>query len=81
MVRYRFNELLAERRFQLGRRVSLDEVAEATGVRRNTLSRVANQQANLTMDTAEKICRYFGVGIGDLAELVPEDEAASKQGR
>ena len=74
MVRYRFNELLAERRFRLGRRISMAEVAEATGVRRATLSKMANQRANVTVDTLERVCRYFGVAIGDLAELVPDDE-------
>ena len=78
MVRYRFNELLAERRFRLGRRVTMAEVAEATGVRLGTLSKMANQRANVTADTMEKVCRYFGVAIGDLAEFVPDDERESK---
>ena len=69
MVRYRFNELMAERRFRLGRRISMAEVAEATGVRQATLSKMANQRANATVDTLEKVCRYFGVAIGDLVEL------------
>ena len=80
-VRYRFSELLAEQRFRLGQRVTMAEVAKATGVRRGTLSKMANQRANVTVDTLERVCRYFGASIGDLVEFVPDDEKAGKQGR
>ena len=83
MVRYRLAELLAEHSFQLGRRVTLAEVSDATDVRRSTLSRIVSQEANVTVDTLEKLCRYFGVGVGALVEF-PEkgpNPARKKPGR
>ena len=81
MVRYRLTELIAERRFRLGRRVTLAEVAAGTGVLQSTLSRMANQRANVTVDTLEKVCRYFGVGVGDLVEFPDQGAKSAKMNK
>jgi len=43
MIRFKLKELIAEKQFQDGRRITLDEVVSATGIHRTTLSKVANQ--------------------------------------
>ncbi|EIT68412.1 hypothetical protein WQQ_36070 [Hydrocarboniphaga effusa AP103] len=53
--------------------VQLKEIAEATGVHRVTLSKLANnKEYNVGVDTIEKLCAYFQCGIGEIAEYVPE---------
>ena len=79
MIRYRIPELLAEIRFEEGRRVTLTELAEATNISRVTLSKMVNQRGyNTQTDHLDRLCRYFGCRLSDLAEYVPDDDL--KQG-
>lgn len=71
MLRIRLKELIAEREFQKGRRITLEEVAKATNIHRTTLSKVANQKGyNTTTEVLDKLCEYFNVQIGELAEYI-----------
>jgi len=74
MIRFKFKELLAEKSFQEGRRVTLDEVSKETGIHRTTLSRLSNVKGyNVTTDVLDKLCAFFGVKISDVAVYL-EDE-------
>lgn len=74
MIRFRLAELLAEKGFREGRRVEIGEVADATGIHRSTLSRILNVRgANLTAANMDRLCRFFGCALSDLAEYVPDD--------
>lgn len=42
MIRFRLKELIAEKEFQEGRNITLEEVAREAGVHRTTLSRISN---------------------------------------
>ncbi|GAB6043483.1 helix-turn-helix domain-containing protein [Endothiovibrio diazotrophicus] len=80
MIRFRLKELVADREFREGRRVTLDEVAQATGIGRNTLTRIAgNRGHSTTTDTLDKLCDYFGCRIEQLVEHVPRSERSSEQ--
>lgn len=73
MIRYRLKELLAEKEFQERRRITYEEIARETGIHRTTLSKVANQVGyNTTTDVLDKLCKYLGVQVGDLAEYFEE---------
>lgn len=73
MIRFRLKELVAEREFTEGRRVTLEEIAEATGIHRTTLSKIAGRKGyNTTTDNIDKLCRYFGCPVGSLMEFVDE---------
>ncbi len=75
MIRYRIQELLAEKQFRDGRRVTLMELSEATGISRVTLSKIINQRGYSTLtDHLNRLCRYFNCRIEDLAEYVPDKE-------
>ena len=75
MIRYRIQELLAEKQFRDGRRVTLMELSEATGISRVTLSKMVNQRGYSTLtDHLDRLCRYFNCRIEDLAEYVPDEE-------
>lgn len=79
MIRFRLKELMADKGFEENRRVTLDEVAKATGVHRTTLSKIANQRGyNTTTEILDKLCEFFEVEVGEVAQYVEEgDEDAS----
>lgn len=75
MLRFRLKELIADKQFKEDRRVTLDEIAGATGIHRTTLSKVANQRGyNASTDIIDKLCTYFDVEVGDLVVRVKEGE-------
>ncbi len=78
MIRYRIQELLAEKQFREGRRVTLLELAEATGISRVTLSKMVNQRGYGTLtDHLNKLCSYFQCRIEQLAEYVPDENISN----
>lgn len=73
MLRFRLKELISDKQFNEGRRVTLGEVSEATGIHRATLSKIANHQGyNATADVIDRLCTYFEVPIQDLVTHVPD---------
>lgn len=71
MIRFRLKELIVDKEFKENRRVSMDEISSATGVHRTTLSRIANQRGyNATTDVLDKLCAFFQVPLGQVAEYV-----------
>lgn len=74
VLRFKLKEMLAEKSFQEGRRITMVEVAEKTGISRITLSKMANQKGYSTVtDNLDKLCTYFGCGLGEIAEYIPEE--------
>lgn len=75
MIRYKLAELVAKREYELGRRISLQEIAEATGINRSTISRMQNPAGhNMTTANLDLLCEYFGCAIQDLIEHVPNNK-------
>lgn len=73
MIRFLINELLSEKQFKEGRRITLIEVSEATGINRMTLSKMINHKGYSTVtDNLDKLCFYFDCKIEDLVEHIPE---------
>ena len=82
MIRFRLRECLAELSFRRGQRVTLESVAESTGIHRATLSKIASQRGcNTTTDNLDKLCRFFACSLADLAEYVSDETVteATKQ--
>jgi len=78
MLRFRLKELLAEKQFNEGHAVTLIAVAEATGIHRMTLSKLANHKGyNPSADVLDKLCTYFKCRIEDLVVHLPDDPPAS----
>ena len=64
---------MADLAFKTNKRVTMDLVAEGTGVHRATLSKIASQRhCNTTTDNLDALCRFFGCSLGELAEYVPD---------
>jgi putative transcriptional regulator len=72
-IRFKLKERIADVEFMERRVVQLKEIAEATGIHRVTLSKIANNKRyNVGVDTIEKLCAYFHCGVGDILEYVPD---------
>lgn len=72
MLRFKLKERIADREFKEGRRISLIEIAESTGIGRITLSRMLNRGTHVRSDTLDRLCSYFGCRIEELVEHLPE---------
>lgn len=74
MIRFTLKELITEKAFKEGRRINLQEVADATGIHRTTLSKLQNPTGhNTSTDNLDKLCKYFDCEVGDIACYVPDD--------
>ena len=73
MLRFRLNELIADKEFKERRRVTVQEVAEAAGISRTTLSKVLNQHGvSMRTENLDRLCNYFGCTIEELVLHVPD---------
>ena len=73
MLRFKLKERIADLEFRERRRVTIQEVAEATGLNRMTLSKLANHHgANVHSEVIDKLCTYFACPIQALVEHVPD---------
>ena len=72
MLRFKLNELIAGKEFSERRRVTVQEIAESTGITRNTLSKMLNQHgASVRTDNLDRLCAFFNCAIEQLVEFVP----------
>jgi len=77
MIRFRVQELLADKQFAENRVVTIAEVAAQTGISRVTLSKLINQRGYITgSDNLDRLCRFFGCSLDKLAEYVPDEQVA-----
>lgn len=71
VIRFKLADLMEKKRFAEGRRITIQEVAAATGVNRMTLSKILNQKGYSTgTDNLDRLCAYFQCRIEDIAEYV-----------
>lgn len=79
MLRFRLKELIAEREFREGRVITMLEVANATGVHRMTLSKLANNRGyNPTAEVLDRLCTFFKCPIQDLVEHIQDEAGTDK---
>ena len=75
MIRFKIKERIADKEFKEDRRVTIGEVAEATGIHRMTLSKMINQRGyNSGTDSLDKLCKFFSCNVQDLAEYIEDLE-------
>lgn len=76
MLRYKLKERIADKEFAERRRVTIQEVAEATGITRNTLSRMLHEHgASVRTENLDRLCAYFGCRIEEVVEYVSDGKA------
>ena len=75
MIRFHLKELIAEKEFVDGRRITMEEIADATGIHRTTLSLINNRKGySARTDSVDKLCAYFKVPIEKVITYVPDEE-------
>jgi len=68
MIKCHLSRLMGERRLKIA------DVARDTGLNRGTITRLYNETASrVELNDIEVLCRYLGVNISDLLELVSGD--------
>lgn len=71
MIRIKLKQLLDDKAFREGRRITLNEVSEKSGIARATLNRIANTPGyNTTTNNLDALCAYLQCSPGELLEFV-----------
>ena len=74
MIRIRLREALEVHRQRTGQHLTYKQLAERTGLSRQTIESLASRQDyNSTLRTVAKLCRVLGCEPGDLLALQPRD--------
>jgi putative transcriptional regulator len=82
MLRYKLKELIADQEFRERRRVTIQELAKATGITRNTLSKMLNQHgASVRSENLDRLCAYFDCRIEQLIEHIPDPPVSAPVSR
>ena len=72
MIYLQITELIKVKKAQWGRKITLSEVADATGISRMTLFRMTkNQGYNTVTDHLDKLCAFFECELHELVKYVP----------
>ncbi len=59
---------------QLGRPVTMQEVADATGIDRTSINLIElGKTERIDFGTLAKLCQFYGVDVGDLLEYSEKD--------
>ena len=73
MIQCRLRELMAAKSRQEQRRITYDNILTRTGIAKSTLTKLANDQANMVgISVVDRLCTYFRCQPGDLFIHVPE---------
>lgn len=75
MIRFYLQKMISEKQFKEGRRITMAEITEATGINRVTLSKMINQRGYSTVtDNLDKLCKFFDCKLEEIAEYVPDPD-------
>ena len=75
MIRFKLGEMIEKKQFSDGRRITINEIAVATGLNRMTLSKILNLRGYGTgTDTVDRLCTYFNCNVEDLIEHVADED-------
>lgn len=72
MIYLNIQGLIASRKEQWERKITLTEVADVTGISRMTLHRMIRQEGyNTVTDHLDKLCEFFDCDLTELISYVP----------
>jgi putative transcriptional regulator len=75
MLRFKTKGLIEKKEFQGNRRITINELADSTGINRMTLSKIINHRGHSTVtDNLDKLCTYFECNIEDLVEHISDEK-------
>lgn len=80
MIRFKLGEQIEKKQFLEGRRITVQEVATASGINRMTLSKILNQRGYSTgTEIVDKLCEYFNCSVEELLEYTPSSALDERQ--
>lgn len=69
MVKCYLSRILGDRKLKVA------EIARDTGINKNTLHRLYNETATrVDLEVVEALCRYLSIEVGELFEIVENEE-------
>lgn len=75
MVRSNVGVLIAQKESREGRKLPYRIVTQETGLSSGVLTRLVNSEFDrVERGTLDTLCRFFGCGIGELLEYVPDGQ-------
>lgn len=76
MIIFKIDELVIEKEKKDGGRISLQNIANETGINRTVLSKMKNQREtySTTTNTINLLCEYFDCTVGDVIEFKRDKE-------
>jgi putative transcriptional regulator len=79
MIYIQIQEVMKQKRIAWGRKITLCEVAIATGISRTTLFRIMKNEGYSTVtDQLDKLCTFFECDIHDLVKFVPDNHKCNQ---
>jgi len=79
MIYIQIQEVMKQKRIAWGRKITLCEVAIATGISRTTLFRIMkNTDYSAGMDLVDKLCTFFECEIQELVKFVPDTNISNQ---
>ena len=76
MIRCHLSRLMGERKLKVV------DVARQTGLHRNTITLLYDETAvRVDIEAIDRLCEFFGVGVGELFEFVPSSDATALPGK
>lgn len=69
MIKCHLSRLMGERKLKTS------DVARDTGLHRNTITLLYQEtSARVDIEAMDKLCKYFGVSVGELFEYIPDED-------
>lgn len=76
MIKCHLSRLMGERKLKIA------DVARETGLHRNTVTLLYNETAaRVDLEAIDRLCRLFGVGVGELFEFKDSQSFPASDGR
>lgn len=73
MIYIQIKEVMQAKMVAWGRRITLNELAKATGISRMTLSRMINNEGYSTVTShLDRLCAFFECELYELVKYVPD---------
>lgn len=72
MIRSRLKRLRVDKEEVEGRKLTYKVISEDTGLSEGVIVRLMGSFDRVDVGTLDKLCQYFGVGVGELLEYVPD---------
>ncbi|HQN64125.1 MAG TPA: helix-turn-helix transcriptional regulator [Methylophilus sp.] len=73
MIYIQIEQVIKQKKAAWGRKITLNEIAIATGISRTTLFRMMKNEGYSTVtDHLDKLCAFFGCEIQELVKYVPD---------